>query len=195
MDETSLSLLDRVRNPGDADAWNRLYDLYAPLMKRWLANYDVQEADADDLIQDVLAVVMKEVAEFDHNRRTGAFRNWLRKILVHRLRNLWRARKYAPEVKGSSSVLEQLNQLEQDESELSRIWNAEHDRYVMSQLTALVRPRFESKTWEAFRRQVFDGQQADAVAAELGMSLASVYTARSRVLSALRHESGGLVDS
>ena len=64
----------------------------------------------------------------------------------------------------------------------------------MARLLEQVRPRFEPKTWEAFRRQMFDGQRADAVAAKLGMPLNSVYVARSRVLSTLRREAGGLID-
>lgn len=60
---------------------------------------------------------------------------------------------------------------------------------------ALIRPKFLPKTWEAFHRQMFGGQRADQVAAELNMSLSSVYVARSRVLAALRREAAGLVDS
>ncbi len=192
---TSLSLLDRVTNSSDSDSWDRLTELYVPLMRRWLHHYDVQPADADDLIQEVLAVVMQYLPQFDHNQQTGAFRNWLRRILVNRLRNLWRSRKYEPQARGTSSLLDQLHQLQDDRSELSRIWNAEHDQHVISQLMEAVRPRFQAKTWEAFRRQMFDGQRADAVAAELNMPLSSVYVARSRVLSTLRREAEGLVDS
>ena len=192
---TSLSLLDRVTNSTDSDSWDRLAELYVPLMQRWLTQYDVQRSDADDLIQDVLAVLMQELPQFDHNQRTGAFRNWLRKILVNRLRNLWRSRKYEPQAKGTSSLLEQLHQLEDDKSEQSRIWNADHDQHVITQLMEAVRPRFQEKTWEAFRRQLFDGQRADVVATELNMPISSVYVARSRVLSTLRREAEGLVDS
>ena len=64
----------------------------------------------------------------------------------------------------------------------------------MARLLEQVRPHFEPKTWEAFHRQMFDGQRADTVAAELGMPLNSVYVARSRVLSALRREAAGLID-
>ncbi len=92
-------------------------------------------------------------------------------------------------------MLEQLHDLEDDNSETSRIWNAEHDQHVMSQLFETVRPRFQEKTWEAFRRQIFDGQRADQVAAELQMSISSVYVARSRVLSTLRREAEGLVET
>ena len=92
-------------------------------------------------------------------------------------------------------MLEQLHQLEDDTSQLSRIWNDQHDREVISRLVELVRPAFLPKTWAAFHRQMFDGQSPEQVAAELGMPLGSVYMARNRVLNALRREAAGLVDS
>lgn len=194
-DATSISLLGRAADPADSDSWDRLVELYVPLMRRWLQQYGVQQSDADDLIQEVLAVLIQELPQFDHNRRSGAFRRWLRKILVNRLRNLWRSRKYELQARGTSSLLEQLHQLEDDKSEQSRVWNAYHDQHVISQLMEAVRPRFQEKTWEAFRRQMFDGQRADVVAAELNMPINSVYVARSRVLTTLRREAEGLVDS
>ena len=194
MNETSLSLLARIRQSDDSDSWNRLVELYAPLMRGWLRSYEVSGADADDLVQDVLTVVSQELPKFNHNERTGAFRSWLRRILVNRLQNYWRRRKQPPPAKGGSSLLEQLKQLEDDNSGLSRIWNEQHDRDVIARLIDLVRPRFQPKTWEAFRRQMFDGQKPGQVAAELGMTLGSVYMARNRVLAALRRETGGIVD-
>jgi RNA polymerase sigma factor (sigma-70 family) len=195
MDETSLSLIDRARQSTDSLAWDRLIEVYTPLLRQWLRAYDVQDADAEDLIQEVLAVVARELPKFDHSRRTGAFRGWLRKVLVNRLRNFWRARASRPAVRGTSSLLEQLDQLEDETSQLSRIWNDQHDRDVIAKLMELVRPKFLPKTWEAFHRQMFVGQGADQVAAELDMPLGSVYMARSRVLNALRREGAGLVDS
>ena len=192
---TSLSLLQRAASAGNAASWERLAALYAPLMRRWLAQYEVQAADADDLIQEVFFVVAQELPRFDHNGQTGAFRSWLRKTLVHRLHSFWRKQKYDQRGRGTSSLLEQLHRLEDDASEVSRIWNAEHDQYVIARLMETVRPSFQEKTWEAFRRQMFDGQKAELVAAELGMSLGSVYMARNRVLNALRREGTGLIDS
>lgn len=191
---TSFSLLERASTSRDAEAWDRLVALYAPLLRRWLASYDIQNADADDLIQEVLSVLLSELPAFEHNERTGAFRNWLRRILVNRLRGYWRTRQREPKATGSSSLAERLNELEDDNSQASQIWNAEHDRYVVSQLLGSVRPRVLEKTWDAFRRQVLDGERADVVATELGMPLNSVYVARSRVLSILRREAEGLVD-
>jgi RNA polymerase sigma-70 factor (ECF subfamily) len=191
---TSISLLERASASRESEAWDRLVAVYAPLMQRWLRSYGVQGADADDVIQDVLTVLLGELPTFQHNERAGAFRNWLRRILVNRLRGYWRRRNLEPTAAGTSSLVQRLDQLEDDNSDASQIWNADHDRHVLSQLIAEVRPRVLDKTWEAFRRQVLAGERADVVAAELDMPVNSVYVARSRVLSILRREAAGLVD-
>lgn len=194
MSDTSLSLLGRARIDASDDAWQQVAELYVPLLRSWLTRFEVDSTDADDLIQEVLLTVARELPQFEHSRRTGAFRSWLRTILVHRLRDFWRSRKYRPAATGGSTWAEQLEQLADESSNASREWNLEHDRHLMARLLESVRPRFEPQTWEAFHRQMFDGQRADAVAAELGMPLNSVYVARSRVLSTLRREAAGLID-
>ncbi|MEQ8787048.1 MAG: sigma-70 family RNA polymerase sigma factor [Pirellulaceae bacterium] len=194
MPTTSLSLLARARHSSDSESWNRLAALYTPLLRRWLRTYDVQDADADDLIQEVLAVVARDLATFDHHEHHGAFRGWLRRILVNRLREHWRRRNYQPEATGRTDFRRQLEELVDEGSGASGIWNREHDEFVMKRLLEIVEPQFEPGTWRAFRRQVIDGQRADAVAEELGMSRAAVYMAKSRVLQSLRRESAGLID-
>ena len=194
-ESTSISLLGRAADPSDSDSWDRLVELYVPLLRRWLRQYEVQDCDADDLTQDVLAVLMQELPKFEHNRQVGAFRNWLRRVLVNRLRNYWRDRQHRPPAQGGSTLAEQLNQLEDERSQLSRAWNEQHDRDVIASLMEVIRPRFQEKTWQAFHRQMFDGERPERIAAELQMGLGSVYMARNRVLSALRQEAAGLVDA
>ena len=194
MTETSVSLLQLACDAPQSVAWTRLTEIYSPLLYANLARYEIQAADADDLVQEVLLTVSRELPRFVHSGRTGAFRNWLRTILVNRVRDHWRSRQYRAAAPGGTAWEQILDQLTDESSEVSREWNREHDRLVMSRLLEQVRPRFEAKTWEAFRLQMFDGQRADAVAAELGMPLNSVYVARSRVLSLLRQEAAGLID-
>ena len=194
MSETSLSLLDRARGDVTDEAWQRMAEVYSALLRSWLARFEVASTDADDLVQEVLLTISRELPHFEHSGRAGAFRSWLRTILVHRLRDFWRSKKYRPAATGGSSWHQHLEQLADESSNASREWNLEHDRHVMARLLESVRPRFESQTWEAFHRQMFDGQRADVVAAELGMPLNSVYVARSRVLSTLRREAAGLID-
>ncbi len=195
MVDTSFSLLDRLGDQSDSDSWDRMVDLYRPLLHGWLRRYDeLQSSDADDLVQEVLLIVTKELPGFEHNGRQGAFRCWLRKILVLRLRNFWRSRKRRPVATGGSDFLGELDQLEDDASRVSQIWNRQHDEHVLHRLMAMMEQRFAAHTWRAFKMQVFGGQEPEQVAAELAISVDSVYAAKSRVLNALRQESQGLLD-
>jgi RNA polymerase sigma-70 factor (ECF subfamily) len=194
MSRTSLTLLEQLCRPGGPAAWERLVDLYGPLLRRWARRYDVQDSDADDLVQEVLLAVVRDLPKFKHNGRPGAFRAWLRQMLVHRLRDFWRSRQYRPEATGRTDFVERLTELADDHSAASRLFDREHDEHVMNRLLRSVEGRFDPKTWRAFRRQVVDGRRADAVAAELGLSLSSVYVAKSRVLNALRQEAENLID-
>ena len=195
MNETSLSLLNRLRSSPESETWNRLVDLYAPLIRVWLRKYDVQHSDADDLVQEVLLAVSKDLCKFEHAGQHGAFRGWLKAILVNRLRKFWRARDRRPQARGDSDIDARLAQLDDPSSEMSLIWNREHDQYVLRQLLALAEPHFEPNTWTAFCRMALDGVKPDVVAAEMEISLNAVCLAKSRVLRRLRQESEGLVES
>jgi RNA polymerase sigma-70 factor (ECF subfamily) len=195
MDDTSLSLLDRLQNHDDPETWDRLVSLYAPLLRGWLRKYDVQPSDVDDLVQEVLLAVSKDLKSFEHRGNPGAFRSWLRTILVNRLRYFWRARGRRPQAGKGSDLEQRINQLEDPASQMSRLWNREHDRYVMRQLLMLVEPHFEPKTWQAFCQVALEGERPNVVAENLGMTLNSVFIAKSRVLSRLRREVDGLVES
>jgi RNA polymerase sigma-70 factor (ECF subfamily) len=69
MDETSLSLLTRLKNSQDAETWERLVSLYAPLLKSWLRKYNVASSDVDDLMQDVLLACAKRANAGGVDRR------------------------------------------------------------------------------------------------------------------------------
>jgi RNA polymerase sigma-70 factor (ECF subfamily) len=195
MQETSLSLLDRLRTSPENEGWNRLADLYAPLIRVWLRRYDVQNSDAQDLVQEVLLSVSRDLRSFDHPGKPGAFRGWLKAIMINRLRKFWRSRDRHPQAHGDSDIDARLAQLDDPTSELSHIWNLEHDQYVLRQLLALAEPHFEPTTWKAFCRVALEGETAEAVAREMGISKNAVIVAKCRVLNKLRQEAGGLIDS
>ncbi|TWU60226.1 RNA polymerase sigma factor RpoE [Rubripirellula tenax] len=194
MADTSLSLLQRIKHSDDSEIWNRLDILYRPLLVAWMRKYDVQPSDADDLAQEVLWVVSKEVGTFEHNGRTGAFRAWIKTILVHRLRTFWRTRDRHPRTADGSDVVRRLAELDDPASDMSRLWDDEHDRHVAGQLMIQAERHFSPETWNAFKRVAIDGARADVAARELGMTLNAVFIAKSRVLSRLRQEAAGLVE-
>ncbi|HEV3118237.1 MAG TPA: sigma-70 family RNA polymerase sigma factor [Gemmataceae bacterium] len=194
MPDTSISLLERLRLQPDEGSWKRLVDLYVPLIRGWLRRYDVSPEDAEDLAQDVMALVVREIPDFQHNQQPGAFRKWLRTITVNRLRMLWRARQGKAAASGNSDVLQMLDQLEDPNSGLSRVWDEQHNQHVARRLMEMIQPQFAPATWKAFRRVVLDGQKPAVVAAEFGISVNAVLLAKSRVLRRLRQEMRGLTD-
>jgi RNA polymerase sigma-70 factor (ECF subfamily) len=193
MNTTPVSLLECLRSRPDKESWQRFADLYQPWLRGQLRRHTLQAADVDDLVQEVMTVLMKEVPNFQHSGRKGAFRTWLRGITVNRLRELWRQRKQVP-APGGSDFAERLDQLADDQSELSRLWDREHDQHVVRQLLKAVAADFEPKTWQAFRAFVMDGRKAADVAAEMGISEGAVWTAKSHVLKRLRQVANGLLD-
>lgn len=194
MSDTSVSLLERLSSRKDQDSWTRFVDLYVPLIRNWLRRYSVSHQDSEDLAQDVLTVVVRELPQFRHNQQRGAFRNWLRNVTVNRLRTLWRTRRGRAAATGDSDVAQMLDELADANSSLSRVWDQQHDEHVARRLMELIQPQFEPKSWEAFRRVVLDGKKAADVASELGMSANAVFVAKSRVVARLRQEMQGLTD-
>src|SRR5262245_15727679 len=125
MADTSISLLDHLQqNPNDA-AWHRMVELYTPLIHSWLARYSLLDQDVEDLVQDVLAVVVRKFPDFKREPRTGAFRRWMRNITVNCLREFWRAQRFRPRATGDSGFAQVLEQLEDPESSLSKLWDQE----------------------------------------------------------------------
>ena len=190
--ETSASLLGRLAAAPTDDDWRRLDDLYRPLLRAWMARAGVPASDVEDLVQEVLFIVFREVAGFEWRGR-GAFRAWLRTILAHRVRDYFRGQKYRPTATGDSDFLRRLDELESPDSALSRLWDREHDYHVAAALMQRVRGDFAPATWQAFRRHVLEGEPAARVAEELGLKLNSVLLAKSRVLKRVRQELAGLV--
>jgi RNA polymerase sigma-70 factor (ECF subfamily) len=189
MDATSHSLLCRAGS-GVADAWDRLDRLYRPFLRGWFLAHGVPPADAEDLAQDVMIAAFRELKAFIHSGQVGAFRAWLRGVCLHRLQGYRRSLKLRGTPEGGTGFQAQLHAVVDPAGD----WDREHDRELLRQLLANLAGEFEGKTLEAFRRLAFDGLAAPQVAAELGISTAAVYIAKSRVLRRLRTEAAGLID-
>lgn len=190
--ETSASLLDRLRNGGDDASWRTLVDIYTPLIRGWLKRHAGLDGDADDVIQDVLAVIVRRIPEFHRQPRTGAFRAWLRTITINCFRDAWKARRHVKPA-ADERVGEMLQQLADPASALSRTWDEDHDQHVAQRLLQLVRGEFTEVTWRAFQRFALADEPAKDVAEELGISVNAVFIAKSRVLTALRRIGAGLL--
>lgn len=165
--------------------------LYTPFIKRHLGLRQVAESDQDDLCQEILLTLLKEVPRFEHSQRTGAFRAWLRELVHHRTLTYWRSRQ-------GSKVLaidpQTLAHISDPLDPLAQQWDDEHDGYVLDRLLELLEGEFTATTWRAFLLQVLHHRPPTEVAQELGLSVNAVVIAKSRVLRRLREEAQGLVE-
>jgi RNA polymerase sigma-70 factor (ECF subfamily) len=194
MNTTSLGLLERLKRaqPG-ASEWRKLQEIYLPLVRSWLVRVPGIGEEADDLAQEVLVVLMRELASFER-QRDGSFRAWLRQITVNRIRTFTRMRRRLP-VAGLGQESDQLlAQLDDPGSDLARQWDRDHDRHVFQKLQALVQPDFEPRTWEAFVLFALEERPAAEVGHILGISEGAVIQAKFRILKRLREEAGELLD-
>jgi RNA polymerase sigma-70 factor (ECF subfamily) len=191
---TSLTLLQRIRN-GDNSGWQRVVDLYSPLVRYWCRRWGVEGADADDVQQEVFRTSAQSIDTFRREREGDTFRGWLRGITRHRVLEFRRNWDRQPDAAGGSSAQQRLQEIPDSEPiEPPDAEEAEEFSALVRRALVQLRGEFEPKSWQAFWRTTVDEQPSPAVAAELGMTANAVRMAKSRVLHRLREELGDLVE-
>jgi RNA polymerase sigma-70 factor (ECF subfamily) len=181
---TSLTLLEKAR-ARDPRAWERVFKLYSPLIRRWCASAGVGPDDAEDLVQEVFGTVVDRLPTFHRGPDVGSFRGWLRTITRHKVGDLIRHRRAHPAASGGNGALEQTPVDLPPESDGDV---RDERRELARRALSLIRAEFSDETWQAFWAVAVDGRAPAAVADELGVSRNVVYLARSRVLRRLREE-------
>jgi RNA polymerase sigma-70 factor, ECF subfamily len=184
---TSLTLLDSLRQTGAQEAWDRFVRLYTPLLYFWARRLGLQQSDAEDLVQDIFALLLRKLPEFRY-QPGGSFRNWLRVVAMNKWRE--RCRRNAATPRADNGALDQVPAPD----EMEAFEEAEYRKQLVHRALELIRPEFSEATWQAFQQHVMAGRDAQDVAAELGLRIGSVYAAKSRVLTRLRRELQGLIE-
>jgi RNA polymerase sigma factor (sigma-70 family) len=181
---TQPSLLLRLRDAADGPAWAQFVDIYAPLIYDFARQRGLQDADAADLTQDVLAVVSQSIRRFDYDPHRGSFRGWLFTVVVNKYRNL-RDQLIRREQGSGDSTAQQLLQ-ELPAAEDTERWEREYQQRLFAWAALEVQAHVEEKSWQAFWHTSVMGDRPQDVAKRLGLSVAAVYMAKSRVLARLR---------
>jgi RNA polymerase sigma-70 factor (ECF subfamily) len=193
MDQTNPSLLVRAC-AGAEQAWQTLSGVYRPLIRNLLRSCGVVPQDVEDLTQEVMVKLVKDLPGFRHNGRPGAFRTWLRTVTCNCAHEMWRNRRMRPQAPGDSEFQRLVEELEQPDSDLSRRWDRDHDAHVLRSLLEELASEFEPTTLQAFRQLTLEGATPQQVAEATGMNVGAVYVAKSRVLRRLREEAAQLLD-
>ena len=186
---THVSLLARLRlDPRDQAAWDAFVERYGRRIFGWCRGRGLQEPDAEDVTQNVLIDLARQMRTFEYRPapgRQGSFRAWLHQVTYRAWCDFLSSRP-APAV-GGSEAQERLDGAEAREELLGYLEEA-FDLELLEQARARVCQRVEPQTWKAFQLTALDGLPAAEVAGQVGLEVAAVYKAKSRVLQMLREE-------
>ena len=188
---TSVTLLGRLRAvPADPAAWQEFVRRYGPVVRGWCRHWKLQEADVDDVTQIVLVHLADKIRSFTYDP-ARSFRGWLKTITYHAWRDFLDSQQRLGLGSGDPAVREALEAVEAREDLLARL-HALLDREVLDEAMRRVRPRVEEKTWQAFWGVALEDRPPAVVAGELGMTVAAVYMAKSRIQRLLHAEIAAL---
>lgn len=190
---TSVTLLERAKSL-DNQAWERLGDIYGPLVYRLCRLSGIQPNDAQDVVQDVFRALFRNISRFRRDRPGDSFRAWLLTITRNKIRDHFRRQNKSPRPVGGTDMQARIHQLADLGWESSSDGSHFDDESnVMRRVVKLVQGDFKGKTWQAFWQTAMEDKDPADVARQLGISKWSVYQAKSRVLRRLRAELDGLV--
>lgn len=184
---TRASLLVQLRDGDNTDAWHEFVRLYGPVVYGFARKRGLQDADAADLMQDVLRSVSSAIGRLDYDRKQGTFRGWLFTITRNKVFNFLSARRIRPQGSGDTTT-NKLLQAHPEAVDGTETWELEYQRRLAAIAMEQVQPEFQESTWRAFWLTAVEGQSAGDVAQQLKMSSGAVYVAKSRVLARLKQE-------
>lgn len=181
---TPPTLLDRLRNAPDRDAWDKFVTMYTPLFFSWTKRLGMNGHESADFVQDLFVILVEQLPRFryDPNR---SFRAWLKAIAMNR----WRSRLRQKKIDAAEAA-----ELEHEADSASDFGEAEYRQYLVVRALGIMQAEFEPETWKACWEFVVSGRPAAEVAAELHISVNAVYLSKSRVLRRLRQELAGLLE-
>lgn len=171
----------RIRNADDNGAWRTFVDLYGPVIYGYARKKGLTDADAADVVQEVLAQVARSIRSFEYQREKGRFRSWLCAVTRSKILRIQQRLQGEP----VAALLDDEQAASSgEEAAWVELFNAE----VLAAALNRIRPCFEDETWEVFERVWVHDQPAADVARDLNRPIHSVYVAKSRVLSRLKQE-------
>jgi RNA polymerase sigma-70 factor (ECF subfamily) len=183
---TSPTLLARLRHdPSNEAAWDEFVEHYGPHIYRWCRQWRLQDADAEDVAQEILLKLARKLRDFAYNPKSS-FRGWLKTVAHHAWRDFVDGRSLARPI-ADERIWELLQSVEAREDLVQKLEEA-FDYELLEAAKVQVRLRVAPHTWEAFRLVAIEGLPVAEVAAHVHMQVAMVYVAKSKVKKMLQEE-------
>jgi RNA polymerase sigma-70 factor (ECF subfamily) len=188
---TRVTLLAQLRQePFDQAGWDEFVERYGRHIYRWCRQWNLQDADAEDVTQDILVKLVQKLRAFTYDP-SRSFRGWLKTVAHHAWRDFADSRRHAQRASGDRQVRDLLYTIQAREDLTQKLEEA-FDLEILEMAKVRVRLRVAPHTWEAFRLMALEGLPVDEVAARAHLKVAMVYVAKSKVQKILLEEIGRL---
>ncbi len=187
---TSATLLLRLQDIEDHEAWAAFVERYAPVVFSWCRRFHLQDSDAADVTQDVLVKLMRSMQSFQYEPGKGRFRGWLKTVTSNTVRDMARSWEGRIRGGGDDNTFELLNSLQAPDAieALAADIEAQYQRELLERAAETVRPRVKPHTWDAWELTSINRLPAAKAAQQLNVAIGDVYVARSRVNKMLSEE-------
>lgn len=179
-DATRVSLIERMKDPGDQGGWQRFYDTYQSAIRGLAVRAGLTAAEADDVVQEVLIAVARNMPTFEYDRSRGSFKGWLFQITRRRIADHFRRKRDVVPLDDELLV--------ETDGRLERQWDEEWRRSLLQQALAAARAGVSPAQWQMFDLAAVQQWPMERITRLLGVSRAQVYMARMRVRKAVRKE-------
>lgn len=184
--ETKISLILRLADRDDHEAWQHFETVYRPVVYKTARGKGLQDADAEDVVQQVMASVARALEKRPHDKQRAKFRTWLYRVTHNAIINAIQRRK-PDRGAGDTHVLDQLKQVPLSMAE-SQMMDSAYQRSVFQWAAERIKAEFQEDTWQAFWITMVDNVSCEAAAEQLGKQIGSIYAARSRVVRRLKQK-------
>src|SRR4051794_13139516 len=171
---TRASLLVQIRDGTNHAAWREFVDLYGPVVYGFARKRGLQDADAADLMQDVMRSVSSAIARLDYDRNQGTFRGWLFTITRNKVYNFLSARSLRPQASGDTTTNRLLDS-HPDAGDGADVWEMEYQRRLASLAMERVKGEFQENTWRGFWLTAVEGVAVAEVSRQIGLSVGAIY--------------------
>lgn len=183
---TRPSLLLRLRDPQDHEAWVEFVELYEPATYRLLRRHGLQDADAREVVQDLLMAVNRSIHRWDPDKERGSFRGWLRRVTRNLVINWVKQRPRRVLAIGGEEMQALLDRVPAAAEAETVEFDRELRRALFQRAAEQVRCEVQPATWQAFWETSVAGATPAQAAQKLGMRVGAIRVAKCRVLARLR---------
>jgi len=185
---TRATLLLRLQDSAEQPAWDEFCAVYEPAVFRYACRKGLSDADAQDVVQEVLTAVFRSIDLWKADDKRGSFRRWLSRVTRNAAVNALRRNARREEARGGSAPADLLATIPDSCTHEDETIGWEVRREMFRLAAERVCTQVAQRTWGAFQLTTLDGKTAAEASQELGMPIGSVYTAKCRVLARLRNE-------